>query len=611
MRTQPKNPGSYKWLSAILALGALALGVGTLYGAREVLIPIALAILIALILAPIVTLLRRVGIGHTVSVILTVVFAFLIIGGMGTLVVTEVGKFANDLPTYQQNIQKRVADLKGAIKSGSVKRIQNTVEEVMKEVEKGETPPATGGGAVPVVVKEGSRFYLSMLTPLFRPAATSALVAALVIFMLLRRENLRDRLLRVAGYGQLAMTTKAIDEAGRQVSRFLCCQFLVNSGYGISVGVGLGLIGLPYALLWGFLAGLARFIPYAGPVIGATPPLLMSLAVFSHWTALMVLGLFLIVELVTAFLVEPVVYGKEIGISEVALLIMMAFWTWLWGPLGLVLSAPMTVCLMVISKSVPNLGFISLMLSREPAMETHRVLYHRLIARDELEARDILEKFLAAHSRSALFDQVLIPALISCRRDFRQHRLTEDDRRFVLEFIGRAIESPAEPATKEPAGDRAWLLACPATDEADELALRMLAERMHREQWRLRVLSFEMLSAETILATEKAGPLVLCIGFLPEAPFPPARQLCKRLRQRFPDLPIILAHWQSPEPEKARQHFAGLIDEFGWSMAETKNQLIQYAQMETPSGHHPNGTDAEPDTWIDHQAVLVPEKTQT
>jgi hypothetical protein len=165
--------------------------------------------------------------------------------------------------------------------------------------------------------------------------------------------------------------------------------------------------------------------------------------------------------------------------------------------------------------------------------------------------------------------------------------------------------------TKEPAGDRSWLLACPATDEADELALRMLAERLHREQWRMRVLSFEMLSAETILETEKAGPLVLCIGFLPEAPFPPARQLCKRLRQRFPDLRILLAHWQSPEPEKARHHFAGLVDEFGWSMAETKNQLIQYAQMETPSGHHPNGTDAEPDTWIDHPAVLVPEKTQT
>jgi predicted PurR-regulated permease PerM len=297
-----------------------------------VLMPIALAVLLSFILSPIVSLLRRRGLGQRMSVAFTVVLAFLLIGCIGMLIVSEFKGLANELPKYQQNIRRKIADLHVAVKTGSLGKLRQTMHEVMKELKKDDPLESETKSAapIPVVVKDtGAPLDLAFVKALLGPAVTASLVVVLVVFMLLRREDLRDRLLQMAGYGRMVVTTKAIDEAGKQVSRYLLRQFLVNTGFGIIAGLGFGLMGLPYALLWGFFAGVARFVPYLGAVLGVAGPILMSLAVSDGWTALlMVIGFFVCLELLAGLLIEPLVYGQGIGVSEVALLIMIAFWTW-------------------------------------------------------------------------------------------------------------------------------------------------------------------------------------------------------------------------------------------------------------------------------------------
>jgi len=590
-----KNLSRSSWLSGSLVLGSLVLVIGVLYLAREIFIPIALAILLTFILAPMVTGLRRRGFGRTWSVLLTVALAIALLSGIAGVIFYQLRSLADDLPAYRQNISQKINDLRLASRGGSLEKVQETVKGVLREVNQESAAGATNTLAVPVRVTNPAPGELSLplFGPFLAPLATSGLVTVLIIFMLLRREDLRDRLLRLAGYGRLVATTKAIDEAGKRVSKYLLRQFLINSGFGIVIGLGLFAIGLPYAILWGVLAAVARFIPYAGPVLGGAAPILMSLAVFDSWTApLMIVGLVIVLELIQNLVVEPLVYGQSIGVSEVALLIMIAFWTWLWGSIGLVLAAPLTVCLMVICKSVPDLEFIGLLLSSEPALEPHHVFYQRLVAKDEDEAREIVDSWLKEHSRMELFEQLLIPTLISCRRDGKQERLSTEDQAFVFRIIRQILEeaeSASQPKNGAAAGgtadeklrpptERPLILGCPANDEADELALLMLAELLRGEQWSMRVLSSQTLSSERISEVEKAQPTLVCLGFLPHGPVSPLRQFCKRLRARFPNIRIVLGRWGAKESEKAEHPTGDLAQAIGWSLAETQNQVVQFAK---------------------------------
>jgi predicted PurR-regulated permease PerM len=590
--------------------------VGILHWAREVLMPIALAVLLSFILSPIVSLLRRRGLGQGISVAFTVVLAFLLIGSIGMLIVSEFKGLANELPGYQQNIRRKIADLHVAVKTGSLGKLRQTMQEVMKEFKKEdplESEPKSAA-PIPVVVKDtGATLDLAFVKALLGPAVTATLVVVLVVFMLLRREDLRDRLLQMAGYGRMVVTSKAIDEAGKQVSRYLLRQFLVNTGFGIVAGAGFGLMGLPYALLWGFFAGVARFVPYLGAVLGVAGPILMSLAVSDGWTALlMVFGFFVSLELLAGMVIEPLVYGEGIGVSEVALLIMIAFWTWLWGAIGLVLATPLTVCLMVISKSVPNLRFITVLFNREPTLDVPRMFYHRLIAHEEEEARNVVETFLGEHSESELFEQLLIPTLIACRHDHQWNKLTGEDQEFIFQIVRQIIEEDHESKRARTANDirpangeiegrlpegKPSIVGFPANDEADELALLMLAKLFGDERWRMRVLSTEILSGEALAEAEKIQPqpVVFCVGLLPQGPTLPARQLCKRLRSRFPDRPVLLGLWGASDQKSTRDRFSGVATEIGWTLLGTKNQLIQFGQMgKTPD---PKRDDA----WLDRR----------
>jgi predicted PurR-regulated permease PerM len=583
-------------------LGSLVLVVGILRWARDVIIPVSIAILLTFILSPVVNSLRRRGLGRPFAVIITVVCAFALLGFAGASITLQFRGLANELPNYRQNILHKISDLRGASKGGAIQKVRDTVNEVLSELNKPEPNTTNAPSAVPVVVTDQkvSSAAAPLLGPLLDQLATAGLVIVLVIFMLLQREDLRGRLLRLAGNARLAANTKAVDEAGKLVSSYLLRQCLVNSGFGLGLGLGVYFIGLPYAVLWGFLGGVCRFVPYAGPILGAGSPMLVSLAVFDGWTApLLVIGLVCGLELINNLILEPLLYGRTTGISPVALLVMVAFWTWLWGPIGLLLATPITVCLMVITKNIPGLEFIPILLGSEPALTPHQLFYERLVAKDEAEANVIMGKFLQNHSRAELFDQLLIPALAACRHDRNRRRLSRRDQEFVFHSVRQCIEAsectvlpnkkepkaasaPTEFARNDGRPGRPLIVGYPAGDEADELALLMLADVLRAEDWEMNVLSPCSLVSERLSALHEQIPAVVCCCSLPEGRISLVRQMCKAVRARFPHLPIVAELWSPAPPASGKppHRLTGLSDAIAFTLAEAKNYVVQFAQLE-------------------------------
>ena len=311
--------------------------------------PIALAVLLTFVLTPAVGWLER-WLGRVPAVLAAVTLVFIVLGLAGWGLARQMDHLADDLPTYRVNILAKIADVRGAGKGGSVEKLQETIEGIKTDLGQSSAPTGTPSRPVVVTSELVTGFTgFSWLGPIVGPVGTAGLVLALVIFMLLERRDLRDRLIGLFGYGQLTVTTKAFDEAGTRVSRQLLMQSLVNQVYGIAAGLGLYAIGVPYPLVWATLGAALRFIPYIGPVIGAGAPILVSLAALPGWSGpLWVVGLFVVLELFTNLVLETVLYAGAAGVSQVALLVSLAFWTWLWGPLGLLMATPLTVCLVVL-----------------------------------------------------------------------------------------------------------------------------------------------------------------------------------------------------------------------------------------------------------------------
>ena len=377
--------------------------------------------------------------------ILIVLLAFSFLGAVGWIVTRQLTSVANELPTYRQNIRKKIADIRGAGKGGALEKVQKTAEEMKQELEKKDGPAQVQPKPREVVVQgeQSSTFWPIPVdfAPILERLASGGLGLALLIFMLIQREDLRNRLIRLIGYGRLTVTTKALEEASQRISRYLLMQSIINTSFGIAVGIALYLIGLPYAPLWGFLAAVLRFIPYVGTWVAVIMPSVLSLIVFQGWMwPALVIAVFLVLELVNNMILEPLLYGESAGVSGVGLLVAVAFWTWLWGPVGLILATPLTVCVVVLSKYVPQLAFISVLMSDEPAMESNISYYQRLLAMDQAEAAEIVEEHLKTHPQEQLFDEVLIPALSHARRDRQLGRLTEDGEQFVFRATREIIE---------------------------------------------------------------------------------------------------------------------------------------------------------------------------
>src|SRR5690349_1804060 len=460
-----------------------------LYWAQTVLVPVALALLVTFVLSPPVIFLQR-RIGRVPAVLVTVVLVFTTLGLAGWGVATQMSKLAGDLPRYRTNIRQKVDDIRGATRGGSMEQVQETVKEIQQEAAGRQAP--LGNVREPVIVQSQQVSSLadfpSWVGPAVGPLSTAGFVIILVIFMLFEREDLRGRVIGLIGHGHLAVTTKAFDEAANRVSRQLLMQTLVNLIYGITIGLGLWAIGTPYPLLWAALGAALRFVPYLGPIAAAAGPILVSLAALPGWTRpLSVVGLFAAMELFTNLVLETTLYAGAAGVSQVALLVAVAGWTWLWGSMGLLLATPLTVCLVVLGKHVPGLEFLSTLMADSPALAPDVSYYQRLLARDQSEAAEIVQRHAASQSIETVYDSLMLPALNYAERDRLEGRLSDAEEQTVIEETGELLNdvedltralrpaflpanangSDSGAATMAPATAHVEVIGCAANGEAD------------------------------------------------------------------------------------------------------------------------------------------------
>jgi hypothetical protein len=391
--------------------------------------------------------------------------------------------------------------------------------------------------------------------------AQLALALVLLIFMLLKREELRNRIIRLLGHGRIIAGTRFVDEAGQRISRFLLMQAIVNGSVGLVIGVGFYLIGVKYALLWGMLTTILRYLPYFGPILAVAFPAVISFAMSTTLTpTLLLIGLFLAVEIVVANLVEPRVYGQSMGVSEIALLVSAAFWGFFWGPVGLVLSSPLTVCLVSLGRYVPQLEFLWVLLGDGPPLDPEVHFYQRLLAQDEREAKELILEKLASDGVDTAYDAMLIPALRSAKRNHAHDLIGDDDVSFAFSAVNAIVEN-LEGRVREIRGqaqgggrdDRAYegtsrppvaIIGCPGHGEADRLALEMLRQLLDPVQWSLELIEPRALVAELIDRIAASQPPLICITSVTAGSLARTRYLCKRLRASFPDLRILVCRWR-------------------------------------------------------------------
>jgi len=607
---RPDSPRGSEGYSGLLTVAILAVTILALYFARDVLLPLALAILLGFVLAPGVARLERWGAGRVPSVVIVLALAFSLLAGVGWIVARQFAEVTAKLPEYRDTLLDRARALGGAAR-GTLTEFTETLSQIGAELTKGPRPEraaeapaessepplsADESAAVPVKVLPAPTSPLdiarSWFSPLLGPLGTSGLVVVLVTFILIERRDLRTRMIQLIGSSHLHVTTEAINDAANRVSRYLRAQLLINASYGAAVTLGLALLGMPNAVLWGVLGALLRFLPYVGPALAAAMPIGLSLAVFEGWSRpLLVAGLFIALELVVNNGLEPWLYGASIGVSSFGIIMMAVFWTWLWGPIGLVLAMPLTVCLVVAGNYVPSLRFLTILLSDRPTMPLQERIYQRLLALDEEEASELAAEYLQTKKLEDLYDEALLPALFLAERDRHNQVLTEDQEHRILravqrladELRGRTVDSlengvrPASPLTAHLA-NRPRVLCIPARDAADEIAGSMLAEVLRRRGYEAEVGSIDVLASEWLQQVSDSAHDAVVISTLPPLGARDGRYLCKRLRAELPELPIVFGLWFSAEREKTRERLlaSGATEVVGSlsEAAETVEKLV-------------------------------------
>jgi predicted PurR-regulated permease PerM len=608
--------------SKLLTLTSVIAVIVGLYFGRQVLIPLALAVVLSFLFSPMVTWLEKRRLGRVPSVIIVMVLAFALVGFGGWMVTGQLMNIVDQFPDYQSNIHDKMQELR--VNHGSrLTNASKTVSDLSKELTAAsesandkKTAKRPGGAApIPVQVAQppqnAPQYFRTVVGPLTGVLETTAIVVVFTIFMLVKREDLRNRVIRLVGHSQLTVVTQALDEASTRLSRYLFLQFLINAIYGTLFGGGLYFIGVPHPLLWGVLAALLRFVPYIGTAVAAGLPTLMAVAVFPGWHhAMLVVGLFVVLEIVISNFIEPMLYGSHTGISSLAILVAAVFWAALWGPIGLILSTPLTVCLILMGRYVPQLNFLEVILGDEPVLAVEANFYQRLLALDQDEATVIAEKFLEEKPLGNLYDQVVIPALAMAEQDRHLNTLDSGTADFVSQTTRELIDEVGErffdAARKDQSKDEGnrdrqensnsapeenerWpkifssekdlseqapkdakrspqsevskdkdkdekeeqdysrlsglrVTCIAARDEADELVGQMLGQLLRGMESDVRVLPA---SARANLLAD-VGPDscdVVVVSALPPFAAGHARALCKRLRQRNPQLRIMLGLW--------------------------------------------------------------------
>ena len=531
--------------------------VAVLRFAEDVLVPVGIALLLAFLLAPTVSRLERVGANRPVAVALTSVVAFTLLGAVLYLVVQQFIGLVEQLPSYRDNLLVKIHALPGS--GGGLDRGVATVKELTDELAKASPGKPSSPEIAKVQIVEPppnvAQVVRGLFGPLVGPASTAAIVLVFVVFMLLQREDLRDRLVRLLGASEMHLTVTALDDAAQRVSRYLAMQLFINSVQGAVVGLGFYLIGLPQAVLWGALTAVLRFIPYLGPALAAAGPIVLAMAFFPGWTQpLLVVGLILVLEFISNNVLEPRLYGSSVGVSSFALIVAAVFWTWLWGTAGLFLATPLTVCLVVMGKYIPHLAFLNVALGDQPVLQRSERFYQRLLANDADEAQVLLDEALREGSLLALSDEVLLPALRYIEHDHDRGAFDDARRDALVAQVSELIDDlpEAAPAKPDAAGGsptpaqpevRLRVLCLPAADAADEAAAYLLARVAAPGAVDVEVSSIATLKGEMIERAAQNPPDVYFVSAAPPAAVLAARYLCKKLRSRFPQTPIVVGLW--------------------------------------------------------------------
>jgi predicted PurR-regulated permease PerM len=426
----------------LINMAVAALIVVALYVGREIFVPIALAVLLSFVLAPFVIRLHAWRVPRTASVLVVVFFGFAIIFSLGGLMVTQATHLAARLPQYQQTLSDKVESIRGLVGgSGTLEQASAVLKELGTQLQHGSRADQSDNGLlrqgsnkaipIPVEVKQPDPGALTTLAkiiePLLSPLTTTGVVVIFVAFILLQREDLRNRLVRLAGSGDIQRTTAALDDAGKRLSKLFLTQAIFNAVFGLAIGAGLELIGVPSAPLWGLIAMILRFVPYIGALISAIFPLILAAAVGPGWEMLVLTALlFVVLEFLAGQVIEPLIYGHSSGLSPVAIILSASFWTWLWGPIGLVMATPLTVCLVVAGRHVERLKFLEIMLGDRPPLKPPQLFYQRLLAADPLEAAEQAHEFLKDASLEDYCDAILLEGLRLAEADFRLGHLDEE-----------------------------------------------------------------------------------------------------------------------------------------------------------------------------------------
>lgn len=568
------NDSQQSFISMLIGMSII---LGFMYWARVIVIPVALSILITFLLIPAVKWLEDIKIPRVPAVVLVTIVALSIFLGASYAITQQINTLVDTYPEYEENIKTKISQLNENGRDSLIDKIRNVSERLylqLEEARKNSRGLSANSDDLElqkvstVKVVDETPFRLAelgeVLGPVLEPIANAGLVIVLVIFMLINREDLRDRFISLVGVGRITHTTRALGDASDRISRYLLVQLFINCGYGVAVGIGLWFLEVPYPILWGAFAALLRYIPYLGAWLSALLPIALSLLISPEWTiAIKVIVLFLVLELITNMIVEPVLYGRGIGVSQAALLVAVAFWTWLWGPIGMILASPLTVCLAVLGRYVPFLGFLDTLLGDKPTLSVDHRYYQRLLADDEDEASEIIEEHIKDHSIANALDEVIVPALSLARADFRSNKLDEEDHKRITLLTKQILESQRietmvdKSQAKENEGNsdleisaqqntkndlpKSIVLAIPAkNDVSDELMVDMLENIIDSDRIDLIPLPFGVMVSDILKDIEEKSPKLLVILSIPPGGMTHIRYICKRVKTRFPKLRIIV-----------------------------------------------------------------------
>jgi predicted PurR-regulated permease PerM len=560
--------------------------IAALYFAREVLVPIALALLLSFVLAPLVRILRHWYAPRALAVVFAVIVAFAVIFGLGALMISQVNQLATDLPRYQSTLRDKIQSLRGATAgTGTLERASEVLKELGKELDKpqrnaaptiGLGPDSVPSKPIPVELKQPDpgalQTLVALITPLIHPLTTTGIVIIFVIFILMQSQDLRNRMIRLAGASDLQRTTAALDDAGQRLSRLFLTQLALNAGFGLVIGAGLWGIGVPSAPLWGMLAMILRFVPYIGALISAIFPLILAAAVGPDWSMVIwTAALFLVVEPITGHVIEPTLTGQSTGLSPVAVVTSAAFWTWLWGPIGLVLATPLTMCMVVLGKHVDHLKFFDILLGDEPALKPEQLTYQRMLAGDPIEVAEQAQKYLKEKPLLAYYQDVLIEALKLAQADADRGHLDEERKQRIRDVIAELLndledhadtpklvpDGPSE--AKTPAADKIaedanekvgditdeWrlkkrVLCMPGRDLLGEAFALIIAQLVSRDGIGVRAEHPDALSISRIFSLDTEDVRIVCLCFVGETTGAQIHYAVRRLRRKMPQAFILL-----------------------------------------------------------------------